>query len=134
MKYFKYIFLVVGLTSFTGPSKEKQDYKKGYASFYSDRFNGRKTASGAIFSNKKYTAASNYFPMGQMIRVTSIKTNKTIVVLVNDRMGHPTRLIDLTKEAAKQLQPLKDGVFIVKVSPAAITDTLGLVLNKENSL
>lgn len=88
----------------------------GIASFYSDFFNGRKTANGEIFSQRKMTCACNVLPLGTWIRVTSIKNKRSIVVKVNDRM-HPRmkRLVDLTRAGAEQLNFVNAGLTKVKV-------------------
>lgn len=59
---------------------------KGTASYYSQKFEGRKTATGAIFRNAKFTAASNHFKLNTLVRVTNLKNNKSVIVLINDRM------------------------------------------------
>lgn len=95
-------------------SKKKVFY--GTASFYADKFEGRKTASGDIFSQKKMTAACNVLPLGTWIKVTNLRNGKSVVVRTNDRL-HPrmTRLVDLSKEAARQLGYIKSGLTRVKV-------------------
>lgn len=42
--------------------------KTSYASYYHDKFNGRKTASGEIFDNAKFTAANRTLPLEQTLR------------------------------------------------------------------
>jgi rare lipoprotein A len=88
----------------------------GQASFYSDKFNGRKTASGEIFYQKNLTAACNQLPLGTIIKVTNIKNGDTVIVKVNDRL-HPKmkRVVDLSKAAAKKIGLTTTGVTSVKV-------------------
>ena len=88
----------------------------GQASFYSDKFNGRKTASGEIFNQKNLTAACNQLPLGTIIKVTNIKNGDTVIVKVNDRL-HPKmkRVVDLSKAAAKKIGLTTSGVTSVKV-------------------
>ena len=98
---------------------EKAPSKKilfGQASFYGDKFIGKKTANGEIFSQHKFTAACNVLPLGTWIRVTNLKNGKSVIVKTNDRL-HPKmkRLVDLTKAAAKQLNYISSGVTKVKV-------------------
>ena len=90
---------------------------RGKASFYSPRFQGRKTASGDIFNNKLFTAASNLFPLGTLVAVKRPDTNLCVVVKVNDRMHpkHQARVIDLTHSAAKYLDMVRDGIVKVQV-------------------
>lgn len=89
--------------------------KKGVASFYHPKFVGRKTATGEVFSNEKFTAASNYFKLGTYVKVTNTANGRSIYVKINDRMGHPTRLIDLTSRAARELKFVNRGTAKVKI-------------------
>ena len=96
--------------------KAKSKILYGQASYYSDKFNGRKTASGEIFSQKKLTAACNKLPLGTKIKVTNIQNGKSVIVKVNDRL-HPKmkRIVDLSKAAAKKIGLTTAGVTRVKV-------------------
>src|SRR4051812_34552128 len=64
-------------------SKEKTHY--GTASFYANKFEGRKTATGEIFSQKKLSAASNILPLNHWVRVTNTRNNLSVVLRINDR-------------------------------------------------
>ena len=57
----------------------------GVASYYHNKFNGRKTASGEVFSNNKLTAAHRTYLFGTSLRVTNPINGKSVVVKVNDR-------------------------------------------------
>lgn len=86
----------------------------GKASFYADMFNGRKTASGTIFSNELYTAAHRTLPLGTWVKVTYPKNNQSVTVLVNDRGPYVAgRIIDLSKKAFQELDSLRRGVIEV---------------------
>jgi rare lipoprotein A len=89
---------------------------QGTASFYSNKFNGRKTATGEIFSQQKLTGACNVLPLGTWVRVTNLRNGKKVVVKVNDRM-HPKmkRIIDLSRAAAEKLGFVKRGLTRVKL-------------------
>jgi len=88
----------------------------GTASFYADKFVGRKTANGDIFSQDKMTAAHNTLPLGTWIRVTNLRNKKAVVVRINDRLHHKNpRLVDLSKSAAKKLGYTGQGLTRVKV-------------------
>lgn len=87
----------------------------GTASYYHNKFQGRKTASGERYDKNKYTAACNKLPLGTIVEVTNIKNGKCIVVKINDRMGNKHRLIDLSRIAAKDLGYLKQGLTKVKI-------------------
>ena len=74
-------------------------YKKNVeASHYSDKLNGRRTASGQVFSNKKYTAAHKTLKFGTKVKVTKLANNKSVIVTINDRGPHNRkREIDMAK-------------------------------------
>lgn len=96
----------------------------GTASFYSARFEGKKTASGEPFTNKGYTAASNNLPLGTWVKVTNTRNGKSVVVKINDKM-HPKmkkkgRVIDLTRAAAQKLQFLGKGLTKVRLEVVEI--------------
>ena len=92
------------------------DSLTGRASFYSNKFAGRRTANGEVFDQKKFTAACNLLPLGTWIQVTNIKNGKLAVVKTNDRLHHKTkRLIDLTRAAAKKLGFINAGLTGVKI-------------------
>ncbi|WP_454938531.1 septal ring lytic transglycosylase RlpA family protein [Capnocytophaga gingivalis] len=57
----------------------------GVVSYYHNKFNGRKTASGEVFSNNKLTAAHRTYPFGTYLKVTNVANGKSVVVKVNDR-------------------------------------------------
>ena len=87
------------------------------ASYYHDKFNGKKTASGEKFSNELYTAAHRKFPFGTMLKVTNIESGKYVVVVVNDRGPFTKgREIDLSRKAYKTIAFSKtSGVMKVKI-------------------
>lgn len=88
----------------------------GVASYYADKFTGRKTATGASYSHTGNTAACNVLPLGTWIRVTNLKNDKKIILQVNDRLhAKNNRLVDLTKSAASKLGYIKSGLARVKV-------------------
>lgn len=101
--------------SATGSPKVKR-VLYGMASFYANKFNGRKTALGEIFSQNKFTCACNVLPLGTWIRVTNLHNGKTVVVKTNDRL-HPKmkRIIDLSRAAATKLGYVGRGLTRVKV-------------------
>jgi rare lipoprotein A len=97
-------------------AKPKSKVQYGIASFYSNKFNGRKTANGEIFSQQKLTAAHNSLPLGTYVRVTNLRNKKSVVVKINDRLhARNKRLIDLTKLAAQKLGFVKSGLTRVKI-------------------
>lgn len=90
--------------------------ENGVASYYADKFNGRKTASGATFRQNKLTAAHRTLPFGTKVKVKNLNTGKTIKVTINDRGPFVQgRTIDLSKKAAKKIGMLQQGVAKVQL-------------------
>lgn len=88
----------------------------GKASYYADKFNGRSTASGEIFSNAGMTAAHKTLPFGTKVRVTNAANGNMVEVIINDRGPFtPGRIIDLTSTAFSALDNLSRGVIDVQV-------------------
>jgi len=88
----------------------------GVASFYSDKFEGRKTYTDEIFTQDSLTGASNTLPMHIWVRVTNLRNNKSCIVRINDKM-HPRnkRLIDLSLAAATRLGYQGRGLTRVRI-------------------
>lgn len=107
MKMILTIALFIGL--FTGV--QAQDGKapadasrKGIASFYHSKFEGRRTATGEVFGNKNYTAASNQLRLNTYVKVTNLDNGRVVFVKINDRMAaNSRRMLDLTEVAAERL-------------------------------
>lgn len=77
---------------------------EGRASFYSNRFHGRRTASGEHFDRTDYTAAHKSLPFGTKVRVTNLANGRHVVVKINDRGPHTKgRIIDISQAAARQI-------------------------------
>jgi rare lipoprotein A len=89
---------------------------KGLAALYSDKFIGRKTASGQTFCQRQLTAAHRSLPLGTKVMVTNIRNSKSVEVRINDRGPfHARRVIDLSKAAAREVGMVKAGVALVKL-------------------
>ena len=103
----------LGLYSFNKYNAE--DAKTSFASFYHDKFNGRKTASGEIFSNRKLTAAHRTLPFGTIVQVTNLRTGKSVEVRINDRGPfHSSRALDLSKAAFDSIGNTARGIMPVE--------------------
>ncbi|MFP9112855.1 septal ring lytic transglycosylase RlpA family protein [Flavobacterium sp. RHBU_3] len=87
------------------------------ATYYANKFNGRKTTSGERFHNSKYTAAHMRLPFGTMVRVTNESNGKSVDVKVNDRGPYSKKYeIDLTRQAFMEIASKKgSGSFKVKI-------------------
>ena len=89
----------------------------GYASWYGPGFHGKKTANGEIFNQNKISAAHRTLPLPSIVKVTNLENGKVLsFVRVNDRGPFArNRIIDLSKEAAKELGFVNKGVTKVRV-------------------
>jgi rare lipoprotein A len=88
----------------------------GTASYYANKFNGRKTATGEIFSQEKMTAACNVLPLGTWIKVTNLRNGRSVIVRTNDRLhSNVKRVVDLSRSAAQKLNYISSGLTKVKV-------------------
>lgn len=84
--------------------------KNAHASYYHNKFNGRKTASGTKFNNEKYTAAHRKFPFGTKVKVTNEVNGKSVIVTVTDRGPFTKgREIDLTRRAFMDIATNKNA-------------------------
>lgn len=89
---------------------------RGIASYYHDKFEGRRMANGRLYSRDKLTAACNVLPLNTWIKVTSILNGRTVIVKVTDRLHKKnTRLVDLSRASARRLNMLSHGLMKVKV-------------------
>ena len=93
------------------------DYdQRGVASWYGQKFNGRKTSSGEIYSICEFTTAHKTLPLPSYVRVTNTRNGKSVVVRVNDRGPfHEGRIIDLSYVAAVRIGLDKTGTAPVQV-------------------
>ncbi|HEV3411608.1 MAG TPA: septal ring lytic transglycosylase RlpA family protein [Puia sp.] len=98
------------------PHKKQDTVQYGIASYYADKFDGRKTYTDEIFCQDSLTAASNTLPMHTWVRVTNLRNHRTVIVQINDKM-HPRnrRLIDLSRAAAEQLGFMGHGLTRVRI-------------------
>ncbi len=100
------------------------------ASWYGPRFHGRLTANGEIYDQMALTAAHKSLPFGTLLKLTNPKTNKSIVVRINDRGPYiPGRQIDLSKKAALILGAYEKGVIKLKVEKVVINGLESSLLN-----
>ena len=86
------------------------------ASYYANKFNGRKTASGTIFSNNELTCPHKTLPFGTILRVINVKNGKSVLVTVTDRGPFiKGRVIDLSQKAFKSIASLSSEYITVKI-------------------
>jgi rare lipoprotein A len=96
------------------------DRMQGFASVYSDRLDGRKTASGEVFNQQKLTAAHPTLPFGTKVKVTNTNNDMSVEVTINDRgPTRPDRCIDLSSAAAAKIDLARDSIAPVKLEIVA---------------
>lgn len=130
MKYFYIIILSIFFLSFCASSSKFASNRVnrktttvrdgeilvGYASYYADKFHGRKTANGEIFNMHDYTAAHRNLPFNTLLLVTNQENGRTVKVRVNDRGPYVKgRILDLSLQAAKDIGLIKNGVAKVNI-------------------
>ena len=111
-------------TSKTNPAPPQQQPEQpeapqvqtGKASYYADKFHGRKTASGELYDRNKLTCAHRTLPFGTMCKVTNIANGKSVQVRVNDRGPFSKhRIVDLSARAFKLIGDVSAGILDVKL-------------------
>lgn len=110
--------LTAMLCALCGPALAGDGAKEqvGAASYYGDRFHGRRTASGERHDKAGLTAAHPDAPMNSVLEVTNLDNGKTVRVRVNDRGPFtPGRIIDLSRAAAERLDMIRKGIARVRV-------------------
>lgn len=122
--------LLVGCSSTLAVDLEKTNgYSKahelvGKASWYSNKFDGKRTASGERYNKNAYTAAHKSLPFGTIVRVTNTANSKKVDVKINDRGPFVKgRVIDLSQKAFEQIGNIKEGVAPVKIEIIDDTNT-----------
>ena len=114
-RIFLVVIMMISTLSIYSFKSYATDAKTSFASFYHDKFNGRKTASGEIFSNRKLTAAHRTLPFGTIVQVTNLRTGKSVEVRINDRGPfHSSRALDLSKAAFDSIGNTARGTMPVE--------------------
>ncbi len=104
------------LFSFPPPCSQQSRVQSGIASFYANKFEGKKTANGEIFSNSSFTAAHKTLSFHTLVRVTNPENGQSVIVRINDRGPHVKgRIIDLSTAAARKIGLNLQGMTPVEV-------------------
>ena len=91
--------------------------ERGQASYYADSLQGNPTASGEPYDRNAMTAAHRELAFGTRVKVTYLKTGKSVDVVINDRGPHAAgRIIDLSGAAAEAVGMVSDGVGEVGIA------------------
>jgi rare lipoprotein A len=111
------IFFGFGYNLFCQDTISSLNKTEGIASFYANKFNGRKTSSSEKFSNENLTAAHKKFKFGTYVLVRNLKNDSTVIVKINDRLPQKSeRTIDLTFKAAQKLNFIISGLTKVEIT------------------
>ena len=90
--------------------------RTGMASYVTSRYDGRTTASGAVYDERRLTAAHRTLPFGTRVRVTNLDNGRSVVVTITDRGPFRRgRVIDVSKRAAIELGFVREGTTRVRL-------------------
>lgn len=109
------------------PTAAPQNYsahstQEGMASWYGGKFHGRTTASGETYDQDQLTAAHRYAPFHTSVLVTNLDNGQSVRVKINDRGPFVKgRIIDLSRQAAKQIGMLSTGTARVRLTFEGLT-------------
>ena len=97
--------------------REQPNYDQtGTASWYGEQFHMKATANGEVFDMAQVSAAHTTLPLPSLVEVTNLDNGRKLVVRVNDRGPYiGDRIIDLSREAARQLGYDRQGLANVRV-------------------
>lgn len=99
---------------FSGIKKFKPFKRDVRASYYADKFHGRKTASGKKYDKTKYSAAHKKLPFGTIVKVTNEANGKSVILEINDRGPFVrSREIDLSKRAFMEIATSKSSGLVM---------------------
>lgn len=118
------------------PYKTARGYREtGVASWYGPGFHGKKTANGERYDQNAMTAAHKLLPFGTRLRVTNLDNGRVTTVRINDRgpfVG--TRIIDLSKAAARALNMVGTGTARVSLVAIGANDREAQILTPDGDL
>jgi rare lipoprotein A len=92
----------------------------GVASWYGIPYHGRQAANGEIYNMNELTAAHRTLPFGAIVKVTSLSSSASVTVRITDRgpfVGD--RIIDLSRQAARQIDMIGPGIMKVRLEVVA---------------
>lgn len=90
--------------------------ERGIASWYGNKFHGKRTSSGEPYDMYEMTAAHKTLPIPVHVKVTNLDNGKTVIVRVNDRGPFKEgRIIDLSYAAAHKIGMTGTGTARVEI-------------------
>ncbi|MEM9921758.1 MAG: septal ring lytic transglycosylase RlpA family protein [Bacteroidota bacterium] len=108
------LLAILNLLLISNLSFAQEEY--GIASYYSDAFHGRKTASGELYDKNKLTAAHKELEYGTIIKVTRLDNKSSVRVRINDNGPYiKGRIVELSRKAAERIGIIRDGHAEVKI-------------------
>ena len=111
------LVLVAGFLATVSFSGEATARQCGGASWYGDKFAGKRTASGVRFNPNDMVAAHRSLPFGSRVRVQDRRTGRSVTVKIVDRGPYARgRVIDVSKAAARKLGFLRRGITRVCIT------------------
>ena len=120
------------LLAFTAMYAQDDNTKVGNATYYGDRWHGRRTASGSSYHKDSLTCAHRTLPFGTLLHVRNPKNGKVVVVKVTDRGPYRANtIVDLSKAAAEQIDMIRAGVAQVEVTQVLPATTPAKALDNE---
>jgi len=100
-------------------------YQKGIASWYGEKFHGKRTSNSEIYDMNKLTAAHKKLPFNTLVEVENLENNKRVIVRINDRGPFvKNRIIDLSFKAARRIEIDKTGTAPVNIRIIKGTDII----------
>jgi rare lipoprotein A len=88
----------------------------GLASWYGAPYHNRRGSNGEIYDMHALTAAHRTLPLGSIVRVTNVKTGRSVLVRVTDRGPFiEGRILDLSQAAAEKIDLRQAGVGMVRI-------------------
>lgn len=107
------LLLFLGFSLYSCTPKTTQ---LGKASYYHDKYQGRKTANGEKYKKRKLTAAHKTIPFGTKVTVTNLDNGQRVKVRINDRGPFVEgRIIDLSRKAARKIDMIDAGIANVEI-------------------
>lgn len=111
-----YIFLLALFVISCGSrNSASSSYRSTTVSYYADKFNGNRTASGETYRHSKLTGAHKSLSFGTRVEIVNVENDKSVIITVNDRGPlKPSREFDLSQGAFKKIADLSEGIVKVK--------------------
>ena len=112
---FRLVHIILLLVAFAGTG-DVWGQEEGLASYYHNRFHGRKAASGRVHDADELVAAHRTYPFGTFLRVTNLSNMKRVIVCVTDRVLS-------AKDVSSMSLPVRPNFWILrrKVLPVSVS-------------